>query len=94
MLNSSEHVAAQNMELESSALLDLLEGFETQDGAGRLQQLDMLQANAARTCSLQLLPRCSLFLDTRFTRSDSDQLSVKLLILPGRRVQHGSDQTS
>lgn len=47
------------MKLESSALLHLLEGVETQDGAGRLQQLGMLQANAARiTCSLQLLPPC------------------------------------
>lgn len=46
------------MELGNSALLDLLEGFETQDGAGRLQQLDVLQANATVISSLRLLPAC------------------------------------
>ena len=46
------------MELEGPALLDLLEGFETQDGSGRLQKLDMLQANAANLSSLQVLPPC------------------------------------
>lgn len=44
------------MDLEGSALLDLLEGFETQDGSGRLQQLDVLQANATITFFLLLLP--------------------------------------
>lgn len=33
------------MELENSAILDLLEGLDTQDGAGRLQQLELLQAS-------------------------------------------------
>ena len=37
------------MNAEGSALLDLLESLETQDGSGRLQQLDSLQASAPYT---------------------------------------------
>lgn len=52
------------MELESSAILDLLEGLETQDGAGRLQQLELLQASLEHLLvSVVFAPHCNVSAD-------------------------------